>query len=474
MEKSSCPAFRVCSSADDCWDNSQSTADCWTTVWILIGVGAVLILYGEICLDRDAPLELLIRWWIGRRMKSGEKVEVEERARAFVETVREEKDFIKDYGADFLSAKGGAAYVPKQYSANTYAFSLVGLSKSFKYIGVTYIHTILVSSLGWGMISSSGSTILWLITAHDEFCFDQGFSQDQPGPNAIYIQDLSDKFRILYGQYIFLPIFLLSSYIGYVAWRWREFQINCNIIEGAAKDIAMLCGAAVTTPATLDERKALFRIYRYLNCAHAMTYKTVSPTIGPLSYDGDFIRMGLLTGDEVKRLLPTEERHGVFGLLADEIYTLMKDKSGGVLGTTLAALRVCRAQMDGHMDRLSRDQPNTFLDLMVVMSTLWIILIVVGEAFTLFMYAGGDLLMSTQPCFQPLVIFGVFTLTGVVRVAFVLIYILRNPFGSKKVDAIKVDNYLAGVERSTFVLFRTSFAPEAEHEVESAIDEAGT
>eukprot|EP00957_Ditylum_brightwellii_P192747 14676176-Ditylum_brightwellii.AAC.1 len=87
------------------------------------------------------------------------------------ETAGEKTSFIKLYNA-YSEGRGnlcwgqssmGRKYTLTDYKLGAYAFTVTKTIRNFQYLGTSYMHTILLSSLGWGLISSAGSTVLLLI-----------------------------------------------------------------------------------------------------------------------------------------------------------------------------------------------------------------------------------------------------------------------------------------------------------------------
>ena len=66
----------------------------------------------------------------------------------------------------------------------------------------------------------------------------------------------------------------------------------------------MICGGSFTESPTLEQRKLLYRIYRHLNAAHALCYKSVSESLNRLDLDDFSDQLGLLTNEEIKSLYP--------------------------------------------------------------------------------------------------------------------------------------------------------------------------
>lgn len=100
-----------------------------------------------------------------------------------------------------------------------------------------------------------------------------------------------------------------------------------------------------------------------------------------------------------------------------------------------------------------RDNPNSYLDVLLTVENSWVLLIFLGYPFSLLVQTPHYFLI---PCSQPLVFLGVFTITAMVRVSYSLILRLRNPYSTPR-DMIKVDSFLAGTNRTLFTDLRIAF-----------------
>jgi hypothetical protein len=109
-----------------------------------------------------------------------------------------------------------------------------------------------------------------------------------------------------------------------------------------------------------------------------------------------------------------------------------------------------------HHDLFVRDNPNFYLDLMLLVVNALLFLVIFSYPFSLIVYTPQDIQIPTLPCLQPIVLIGVFVLVGSFRTAFSLLARLRNPFSWTR-DRIKIDSLLASTDRAVFVLLRSNF-----------------
>jgi hypothetical protein len=91
-------------------------------------------------------------------------------------------------------------------------------------------------------------------------------------------------------------------YLTYGVAHWRHFLSTGYAIQGSIHSIALLVGCSVLK-ADDDTKAHLFKIYRLLNLAHFLTYRSRSAWLSAIS-DEDLVRLGLLKKDELEVLLP--------------------------------------------------------------------------------------------------------------------------------------------------------------------------
>ena len=118
------------------------------------------------------------------------------------------------------------------------------------------------------------------------------------------------------------------------------------------------------------------------------------------------------------------------------------------------ALAETRTLTARHRDLFVRDNPNFYLDLMLLVVNALLFLVVFSYPFSLVVHTNK--MFMQMPCFQPIVLIGVFVIMASFRTAYSLLSRLRNPFSWSR-DRIKIDSLLASTDRAIFVLLRSNF-----------------
>ncbi|CAB9501138.1 expressed unknown protein [Seminavis robusta] len=520
-----CPDFEHCYAPEDCWDaeanlvnNSPEnggtcTSCCWKLLWGVLGSGIFLVLYGDFSVNRKSlsrwSLEHAIEYWYNRQEtilyeavhpdwtteeREDELRELKDRKKDIFTTTNVQARSLQNFGLDNRDPNlqvpelpEAKVYTPNQYSYASYSFSAVGMTRNLGYIFTTsYVYAIMISSLGWGLVSSGLSTFIWLVRSHGEFCTEQGYyEKDYMGLRWEISWNVYSRLR---RDYILFTSFLFVSYIGYVATRWRNILQNCFDLRNALNTTAMFCGGAIKNPKHFEgQTKAdvamirckLHKIYRYMNSVHALTYRTVSPTLQGFTMRESLCdQLGLLSKEEIDELeesIRIEEedsaRAVILSWLVSAVMDLLESRSlatenGGpdislvyVDTPAVGALATLRQACEGHDNASILNQPNLYRDTMLVAMTLFMIMVILGESFNSMVYVGRDGDnggANLLPCFQPMVIFAVFLLTSTIRVLFLALLILNDPF-EYDFEYISVDNLLAKTEREIFMHLRANF-----------------
>jgi hypothetical protein len=356
---SQCSSLTFCLKDEDCWDydisqqNNQKsrTGQCWMVVIILISFGALLVLIAEVqgrkkkfkkfrrivLRAREAIVDTIDDVGVSfSRLSSkagghgstvslslqqqqeenddweyddgdesvndgqGKEHEQDVSETAFVTTLRTEKNFIKDTSDKTLvyPKMYPAEYIPRGVESTVLPVS--GFLGEMWHLAIScnLLISVYLGSTGWAMICSGFSSLLWIVVDYERNCVvQQSYIED-------WIETVGLSLARVRNDYDFYPVFLLIGYIGYVVQRWREFMVNCHECQAKIHDVALLVGGAVVGTPNLEMRKKLYRIYRYLNVIHALCYKSVSPTVGPLDIELDFVRsLRLLEVDEADELM---------------------------------------------------------------------------------------------------------------------------------------------------------------------------
>ena len=118
---------------------------------------------------------------------------------------------------------------------------------------------------------------------------------------------------------------LLFGVVNFTVNRWLDFLVNSHTMQARFHDIGVIVGSAVLQPDDMTVRKRLFRLYRYLNWVHALTYASVHPFL-PSDLVG-YISLGLATPSEVRLLYQMEnkKRDCLITWVAGEIESLIRD-----------------------------------------------------------------------------------------------------------------------------------------------------
>lgn len=469
-EDPSCALFELCFDQNQCWDADSSkshTAECFQLALAMISIGLVLISLAELVgrrTERASGEKKTNNKMKFGRIHSGSEVigsdiddAVFQLDAAFVTTRRTVSNFIRNNSDPDLQIPNAyaAEYMPKFVGRGVYPVSgFLPECGRWTMVGSSVFRASWIGSLGWAMVCSGISTLLWNLVHYEQTCH----------PETTFIRDWIDSiggaFDILRGDYDYYPIFLIVGYLAFVVSRWREFMVNCHTIQAKLHDTALLCGGSVLPTPSAQMRRKLYRIYRYLNLIHVLCYKSVSPSVGHLAIETDFVHLlGLLEVHEVDELLPMDNklRDTVIGWLATEVasFLLMDGVNAQFAAQQLAdAVTGIRAATARHHDLFVRDNPNLYLNLMLMIVNFIVFLVIVGYPFSLVVYTPS--FFPIVPCFQPVCLIGVFVLVSSFRTAYSLLVRLRNPFSWTN-DRIKVDNLLASTDRAIFALLRSNF-----------------
>lgn len=378
---------------------------------------------------------------------------------AFFTTRRTEENFARDNTDEklILPCPYNSEYTPGVFRTQVLpvtGFFPRGINESG--LGSRLFVSVWVGSLGLGFACSAVSSILWIFLSYERYCNPESDMIQQ------WLESVGGSFNVIRGDYDFYPIFLIVGYLGFVVQRWRAFMVNCHTVQANLHGVALLCGGSTIGTPSMEIRKQLFKIYRYLNLIHALCYKKISPTIGALDIKIDFVNtLGLLTPTEAQVLLVADNkmRDTVVTWLSIGCSELMRmdgiDRDFATLQLS-RAVRDVRDITENHHDLFVRDNPNLYLQLMYLVVNGILILAICGYPFSLLVKTPSS--FPGLPCVQPVVLIGVFVVTASFRTAYSLLARLRNPFSWTR-DRIKVDSLLASTDRTVFAILRASFVP---------------
>jgi len=286
-------------------------------------------------------------------------------------------------------------------------------------------------------------TLLWL----GRLCLDPEV--------AYWINAWARTLDKIYDAYKFFPAFLLLGHTSYAVGRWRDFLVNSHTVQARLHDIAVMVGGTISTPVNKPVRQKLFKLYRYLNLAHGITYQNVSPCL-PQTLDG-FIDLGLATPNEVRVLAPLEfkARDIVVAWIAQQIEDLVRDGQIREMAINPESVQGLRGILARHHDLFVRNNPNTYWALMRQVTDYIVLLTVLGFPFML-NEVGTVADHTAAQALQPWVIVGVFLIVSAFTSSMRMCQILDQPFDTED-DSYNCDALLASTDRVTFSALRALF-----------------
>ena len=154
----------------------------------------------------------------------------------------------------------------------------------------------------------------------------------------------------------FLPLFLILAYVAFLVDRWRIFMVACHTIQGRIKDLAVLAGSVPSVPVSTDDRKLLFKIYRYLTVIHILVYRNFI-SLFKNGRDGlsTMVGLGLLTEDEsmIIKTFDNKAREGVVTMALAELKELVS-RSKDDIDATASAITIKKkmCELRGEMSKL--------------------------------------------------------------------------------------------------------------------------
>lgn len=267
-------------------------------------------------------------------------------------------------------------------------------------------------------------------------------------------------------------------------------MVNAHTIQARIHDIGAAVGGAVIR-VDLPTRKVLYRLYRYLNTVHALTYQSVHPRL-PRELAG-FIPLGLLTPMEVTLLLPMQNKvrdtliawtQATIEQLVQERcirHTAVGERHAGVKCTShLFCQAHCvpsPAPLSGNMmipglrgicarhhDLFVRNMPNVWF----AVAKLLVDYLVVVQIFSLASESQGDVLEEADISLRHrrlfLLTLSTFCTAWLVSSAYWLpwsiVKLLENPWDSE-VDSYNCDALMGSSERMLFATLRSRFDADA-------------
>ena len=265
----------------------------------------------------------------------------------------------------------------------------------------------------------------------------------------------------LSSAFTFFPSFLLLGLATYTAARWRDWLVNCHTVQARLHDIGVAVGCAVKCPGNPDARRNLFRLYRYLNMVHALTYQSVHPFL-PKQLEG-FADLGLLTPAEVAILEPIggKARDVIVTWAGRVVEVMIREGQVRELAIHQQLFPRLRGICAKHLDLFVRNMPNSWLaltrllvDLLIYIHLLCLPLKILDLDGVESMPAYSTRYLLLLYC--PLLLAASFITAAGFWLAWSLTATLTMPFGTGP-DVYNPDALMGSSESQLFATLRASF-----------------
>jgi hypothetical protein len=203
------------------------------------------------------------------------------------------------------------------------------------------------NSVGLAFVASAFATLVW-------------YAHVNLGTASKVILAIEKSLSHALSGYGFFPAFLLLGLLTYVVDRWRNFLTNCHTVQARLHDIGVSVGGAVTNPQDPETRKNLYKLYRYLNVAHAKTYASVCLAIP--NHSAGFVPLCLLTKQEVGLLQKVESksRDVVVVWIRNVVERMIRDGQVRELAIDASMFTTLRGICARHHDLFVRNMPNVW------------------------------------------------------------------------------------------------------------------
>mmetsp|Transcript_18000 Transcript_18000/g.26430 ORF Transcript_18000/g.26430 Transcript_18000/m.26430 type:complete len:523 (+) Transcript_18000:262-1830(+) len=373
-------------------------------------------------------------------------------------TDRSERNFVKNVAdATILyPSKSRPEYVPYPH-LNFFEHIQ---TKIFVTSNDEYIQSRMVSCAALASLSSAASSTLAMLFEHERHKQDcmEGLELEYTSSTKEWFLGQKDPFAETLDSFKFLPIFLILAYIAFLVNRWRDFMITSHTIQGKIQDVGILVGSVPDNPVTKEEKKQIYKIYRFLNAVHIMCYKSFmrDEFKNDDSVYSQLVEMDLLTEKEGIHLgsMGKKVREGLCSRILCEIDVLLSlttkkyaESKSIVLNDKICDLRGTMAKLH---DTFVRDNPNEYILAMQVLVYIYMALVVVG--YPLLMFSDNQ---SPFSCVQPLAFFGTYFTLLSLQMPYILFTRLYNPFDAH--DDINAENLVASTELALFNSMRCQF-----------------
>eukprot|EP00929_Paragymnodinium_shiwhaense_P111469 TRINITY_DN7952_c0_g1_i4.p1 TRINITY_DN7952_c0_g1~~TRINITY_DN7952_c0_g1_i4.p1 ORF type:complete len:501 (+),score=92.87 TRINITY_DN7952_c0_g1_i4:144-1646(+) len=242
-----------------------------------------------------------------------------------------------------------------------------------------------------------------------------------------------------------LAAFMLALYVnGKIGYFFHVVEL-CWGIQGKIHDIALAVAGAFPDR-TIEEKRVFFRIYRYLNAVHFLTYLPLAEKFDGLSMD-DLVSCGLITNEE-KLLLDraAAPRASIMLWLAAEMNKFDRSKVDTAVREHLVdALDGLRGKISLLTKELTRVYPLSFAQLIQLMIDALLMLTAPSLAYSMDTQRKG-VLVYIWPALGSMFIALFFQ--GCMR----LITSIEYPFGYE-LDDLDAEWLLLATERETYSYF---------------------
>jgi len=257
----------------------------------------------------------------------------------------------------------------------------------------------------------------------------------------------------------FLPVFLITYMVGQDVNRWHEWLQKMLSLQGRLHDLVLLLNSSyrlVNDPKVgLQQRKAIYKWYRYVNSIHYLAYLNLVPSVGTSAEAAleDLRIVGLLRQEEVRKIQFASGK--VRDTLTSWLGRLWHDEleAGNVQieENVVFMQKLCdlRGILAGLNDMPSKPPPQMVRIMMVVVTNTLLVLALLG--YPTKMYKDSHTCVQFWPllaCFLYFVCY-----RGMLHIMFTLD---KGPFYAKG-ECVNVDALLISTERFAFHVFRSAF-----------------
>ena len=304
--------------------------------------------------------------------------------------------------------------------------------------------TVIATALAKALLSASLAPWAW-------------YASTRPSTLQLFLAFVKMAVDNLISHYSFFPIFLLLGLLSYVTARWREWHVNCHIIQAAFHNIGLLVGMSITAEPDEETKALVYDLYRYLNAVHKILYQSVTPHLECLP-SANLVKLGLLTQGEMALLEPTgEARDTVLTWAAQIVDTLVRKGKMSQGHRIDLAFQKLRGSCAEHGDLFLRNMPNSWFAASRLLVDILILLMLLElplSGLDMSTYNGYD-----EPPARALAIHCVVTVVSAFIAAFAygaawsVVALLNNPFAAE-LDSVNVDPLKGETEGKLFAFLR--------------------